>query len=239
MTLAKPFRRCALVARLALCGLLQGVVISDAAYAETAPLNASQSSRSYAVHIAEASQRFGIPEHWIVAIMRAESAGAARVESAKGAMGLMQIMPDTWEELRVRYGLGRDPFDPRDNILAGAAYLRELHDQFGSPGFLAAYNAGPTRYAEHVATGRPLPRETRDYVAELAPLIGASVATERHEQSALLTVDWRAAPLFAAHTDRQTAADKTDPSGDADAYPPHTSGASDSLFPPHGTGDRR
>ena len=90
MNLAKPFRRCALVARLALCGLLQGVVISDAAYAETAPLKASQSSRSYAAYIAEASQRFGIPEHWIVAIMRAESAGAAPVESAKGAMGLMQ-----------------------------------------------------------------------------------------------------------------------------------------------------
>ena len=101
MSLAKPFLRCALVARLALCGLLSGVIVSDAAYAETTPQKASQSSRSYAAYIAEASQRFGIPERWIVAIMRAESAGAARVESTKGAMGLMQIMPDTWEELRV------------------------------------------------------------------------------------------------------------------------------------------
>ena len=239
MSLAKPFLRCALVARLALCGLLSGVIVSDAAYAETAPQKASQSSRSYAAYITQASLRFGIPEHWLVAIMRAESAGAARAESAKGAMGLMQIMPDTWEELRARYGLGRDPFDPRDNILAGVAYLRELHDRFGSPGFLAAYNAGPTRYAEHLTTGRPLPRETRDYVAALAPLIGASVATERREQSALQTLDWPAAPLFTAYTDGQSAADKTDPSGGADTHPPHTSGASNGLFPPTGNGDRR
>jgi membrane-bound lytic murein transglycosylase B len=228
-----------LFAKIALCGLLSGVIISDAAFAETAPPRAAQSGGSYATYIAEAAQRFGIPAHWILAVMRAESAGAARVESAKGAMGLMQIMPDTWDELRARYRLGRDPFDPRDNILAGAAYLRELHDRFGSPGFLAAYNAGPTRYAEHLATGRPLPRETRDYVATLMPLLSASVAAERREQSAILTVDWRTAPLFAAHDDRQSAADETHPGSGTDVYPPHTSGASDSLFPPHGTGDQR
>jgi membrane-bound lytic murein transglycosylase B len=172
-------------------------------------------------------------------LRRAESAGAARVESAKGAMGLMQIMPDTWEELRVRYGLGRNPFDPRDNILAGAAYLRELHDRFGSPGFLAAYNAGPTRYAEHLATGRPLPRETRDYVAALAPRIGVSVAADRRQQSAALTADWRAAPLFAAYVGQQDSADATRPVNGADVYPPHTSRASGNLFPPNGTGDQR
>lgn len=239
MSAARPPRRYAVAATMALCGLLSGAVISDAAQAETAPPRAAQTSSSYAAYIAEAAQRFGVPVQWIVAVMRAESAGNARAISEKGAMGLMQIMPDTWDELRAHYGLGRNPFDPRDNILAGAAYLRELHDRFGSPGFLAAYNAGPTRYAEHQATGRPLPRETRDYIAALAPLIGASVAAERHEQSAVLTVDWRAAPLFTAHTDRQTVADETHPSSGADAYPPHTSGVSDSLFPPHGTGDQR
>ena len=72
-------------------------------------------------------------------------------------MGLMQIMPRTWAELRARYGLGADPYDPHDNILAGAAYIRELHDRYGAPGFLAAYNAGPGRYERHLATGRPLP----------------------------------------------------------------------------------
>ena len=58
-------------------------------------------------------------------------------------------MPGTWVELSVRYGLGIDPFDPHDSIMAGAAYLREMHDRFGSPGFLAAYNAGPERYEQH------------------------------------------------------------------------------------------
>lgn len=239
MSAARPSRRCAMMAKFLLCGLLSGVVVSHAVSAETASSRTEQGGNSYAAYIAEAAQRFGVPAHWILAVMRRESAGDVRAVSEEGAIGLMQIMPDTWDELRARYGLGRDPFDPRDNILAGAAYLRELHDRFGSPGFLAAYNAGPTRYAEHLATGRPLPRETRDYVAALAPLIGASVAAERHEQSAFLTVDWRAAPLFTAHTDRQSADDETHPGSGADAYPPHISGASDSLFPPHGTGDQR
>jgi len=84
----------------------------------------------------------------------------------------MQIMPKTWTELRSRYGLGADRYDPRDNILAGAAYIRELHDRYGAPGFLAAYNAGPRRYENHLATGQPLPDETQAYVTTLAPTIG-------------------------------------------------------------------
>ena len=84
----------------------------------------------------------------------------------------MQIMPQTWSELRARYDLGADPYAPRDNILAGTAYIRELYQRFGAPGFLAAYNAGPTRYENHLATGRSLPDETQDYVAILAPMIG-------------------------------------------------------------------
>ena len=66
-------------------------------------------------------------------------------------MGLMQIMPDTWATC-VPAMAWCDPFDPRDNILAGAAYLREMHDRYGSPGFLAAYNAGPKRYEQYLAT---------------------------------------------------------------------------------------
>ena len=86
-------------------------------------------------------------------------------------MGLMQIMPGTWAELRQRYGLGADPYDPHDNVMAGTAYLRELHDRFGEPWFLAAYNAGPGRYEEHLATGRPLPSETVSYMAAVASLM--------------------------------------------------------------------
>lgn len=103
--------------------------------------------------------------------MRVESDGEVSAISSACAMGVMQIIRATWAELRVRHRLGGNPYDPRDNILAGAAYLREMHDRYGSPGFLAAYNAGPGRYEECLA-GRPLPAETRAYVATLAPIVG-------------------------------------------------------------------
>jgi hypothetical protein len=82
-------------------------------------------------------------------------------------MGLMQVMPRTYEEMRRRHGLGADPQDPRDNILAGTAYLREMWACFGHPGAFAAYHAGPARLAEHLASGRALPAETRRYLARL------------------------------------------------------------------------
>ena len=148
-------------------------------------------------HIAEAAQRFGLPPHWIRAVIAVESAGDPRAVSRAGAMGLMQVMPGTWAELRAAHGLGSDPFDPRDNILAGTAYLRAMYDRFGSPGFLAAYNAGPGRYAEHLATGRPLPRETRDYVTALAPIITGDAQVPSAPQPRTATADWRDAPLFA------------------------------------------
>ena len=113
--------------------------------------------------------------------MRAESGGEMRAVSPKGAMGLMQIMPDTWAELRSRYGLGADPYDPHDNIMAGTAYLRELHDRYGERGFLAAYNAGPERYEDHLATGRPLPAETLSYMTAVASLLGARMMQDGRE----------------------------------------------------------
>ena len=158
------------------------------------------SAHPHADHIAEASQRFGIPEHWIRAVMEVESAGRVTAVSSAGALSLMQIMPGTWTELRLRHRLGNDPFEPRDNILGGTAYLREMYDLFGAPGFLAAYNAGPSRYAEHLATGRALPRETRDYVAMLAPMIVSELPPDsRH--SAVRPTDWREAALFVAPAD--------------------------------------
>ena len=150
------------------------------------------------MHIAEAARRFGIPQPWIRAVMEVESAGNPRAVSHAGAMGLMQIMPGTWAELRVAYRLGNDPFEPRDNILAGTAYLRQMYDRFGSPGFLAAYNAGPTRYQNHLDTGRALPLETRNYLAILAPLIGDGTNVARAVSRPRRTQDWRDAPLFAA-----------------------------------------
>jgi soluble lytic murein transglycosylase-like protein len=115
--------------------------------------------------IAEASTRFAVPEPWIHAVIRVESDGDGAALSPKGAMGLMQVMPDTYAELRGRHGLGDDPYQPRDNILAGSAFIRELYDRYGAPGFIAAYNAGPARYDDYVTWGRALPDETVRYVA--------------------------------------------------------------------------
>ena len=180
-----------------LSGLLLSAAVTPPALAQSAAQDRAAAAHPHDAHIAEASQRFGIPEHWIRAVMRAESAGDVRAISTAGALGLMQVMPDTWAGLRVRYRLGRDPYDPRDNILAGTAYLREMWDRYGNvAAMLAAYNAGPGRYDGHRATGRPLPAETRAYVAALLPLLGGAAAPETPEKRAEPPPDWREAPLF-------------------------------------------
>ncbi|MDB5582307.1 MAG: lytic transglycosylase [Bradyrhizobium sp.] len=122
--------------------------------------------------IAQASQRFGIPEGWIIHVVRAESGGMTEVDghpirSRAGAIGLMQLMPSTWASMRAAYGLGNDPDDPRDNIIAGTAYLRLLYDRFGYPGLFGAYNAGPTRYADYLAGRAHLPGETIAYLGSV------------------------------------------------------------------------
>lgn len=181
---------------LLLSGLLIAAPFTGVALAESALAARPRSDHAIADYVAEAARRFGLPIAWIRAVMDAESAGDARAVSRKGAMGVMQIMPDTWSELRARYGLGRDPFDPRDNILAGAAYLREMHDRYGSPGFLAAYNAGPQRYDEYLAGVRALPAETRAYVAMLAPLIGGEPLERATTIPVADPLAWTRSPLF-------------------------------------------
>ncbi|QYU70580.1 transglycosylase SLT domain-containing protein [Leptolyngbya sp. 15MV] len=142
------------------------------------PLSGVAAQTIHGAEIMAASQRFGIPEAWIRAVMRAESAGDRQAVSHRGAMGLMQVMPATWAGLRAQHGLGADAFAPGDNILAGSAYLREMLDRFGSvPLMLAAYNAGPRRVEAHLSTGQPMPAETRAYVATLAPLLTGDAGT--------------------------------------------------------------
>ena len=167
-----------------------------AVHAQATPIAVRSVSDPYADLIAEAAQRFAIPAAWIRAIMRIESRGDQRVVSIKGAMGLMQLMPETWATLRARYGLGRDPFDPHDNILAGAAFLREMHDRYGSPGFLAAYNAGPGRYEDYRDRHRPLPPETVAYVAALLPFVGDGAIDGPVLVAASGPPSWTKAPLF-------------------------------------------
>lgn len=134
--------------------------------------------------IAAASRRFGMPERWIKAVMRVESDGhltlnGQLIRSPAGAMGLMQVMPRTYAELRARYDLGANPYAPRNNIMAGTAYLREMFDRFGAPWFLAAYNAGPARLEQTLLAGRALPMQTQRYLEAIAPRINASKETSK------------------------------------------------------------
>lgn len=198
-------RKCRAAHRLFLL-LLSGLPLVAApmspVQAQTVPPVPAEASAPFAVFVAEASQRFGIPVAWIRALMRVESANDIRAVSPKGAMGLMQLMPDTWAYLRARHRLGGDPFDPRENIIAGTAYMRELYDRYGAPGFLAAYNAGPGRYDEYLANGRPLPTETRAYVAQLATLVGGEASPALVAVAAADPLAWTRAPLFIGAAER-------------------------------------
>jgi hypothetical protein len=83
-------------------------------------------------------------------------------------MGLMQLMPKTYADLQRQYGLGADAYAPRDNILAGTAYLRQMYTRYGYPGMFAAYNAGPGRFDAYLSGRRPLPDETIAYLSAIA-----------------------------------------------------------------------
>lgn len=168
----------------------------------------------HAGHVADAARRFGIPARWIWAVMGQESGGDTGAISQAGAMGLMQIMPATWANLRRRHALGPNPFDARDNIIAGTAYLRDMYDRYGLEGMLAAYNAGPGRYEAYLRNGRPLPSETRAYLHRLLPLVrseGAFPAVPTPQPAAL---SWTLAPIFPKALDASKA-----PVGAADPSP--------------------
>jgi hypothetical protein len=196
----------------------QAIGSARAEPAMSAPPTTSSTRFPFAAFIAEASQRFAIPSNWIRAVIWIESGARAYAVSPKGAMGLMQIMPKTYAGLRTRYHLGPNPYDPRDNILAGVAYLREMQDRFGSPGFLAAYNAGPDRYERHLATGGPLPLETQDYVAMLMPMIEGRRA-ESKRAAAFNLFGWLHSALFVRHVSVAPSADRTSVRSLADQSP--------------------
>jgi hypothetical protein len=129
--------------------------------------------------IREASRRFDVPERWIREVMRQESGGRAGATSPVGAMGLMQVMPGTFRELQRRHDLGDDPYHPYDNLMAGTAYIRQMYELYGSPAFLAAYNAGPRRLENYLYNRQGLPAETRNYVARVGPRIITSSPVRR------------------------------------------------------------
>jgi hypothetical protein len=116
----------------------------------------------YAAEIKAASERYGVPERLVQAVIRVESAFNPRAVSVKGAQGLMQLMPETASMLGVR-----NSFDPKQNIDGGVRHLHGLIERFGNdlPLALAAYNAGEK--AVLVYRGIPPYQETRDYVTRV------------------------------------------------------------------------
>ena len=147
--------------------------------AETAPARSNSLIDRWQSYIHEASRLFAIPEAWIRAVMQQESGGRTilhgrPITSDAGAMGLMQIMPGTYSDLRKQYGFGPNSYDPHDNILAGAAYLRQMYDRYGYPSLFAAYNAGPKRFEAFASGSKTLPGATLNYVESILPGVGTT-----------------------------------------------------------------
>ena len=130
--------------------------------------------RAYEHLIQEAARTYDLDAALIRAVMRVESSFNPLVVSPAGASGLMQLMPSVAQRMGVR-----DPFDPRENIMAGARYLRELLDRHnGSIELtLASYNAGPTTVARYRNRIPPF-KETRTYVRKITRLLADEVSDE-------------------------------------------------------------
>ncbi len=181
-------------------------------------------------YIDEASRRYDVPDAWIRAVMGRESGGlqfrnGTLTTSPVGAMGLMQLMAPTYDDMRLQYSLGDDAFEPHDNIMAGTAYIRQMYDIYGSPGFLAAYNTGPGRLDDFLTRNRPLPHETRQYVAIIGPQIAGIWPTNRSSTDLLVAshtggdaVQYAAAAQDSGTTRSVRSAwiRRRDPNGDAD-----------------------
>jgi soluble lytic murein transglycosylase-like protein len=128
--------------------------------------------------VTKAASRVDIPVAWINAVMRVESGGRTMLTqtqpmvSNKGAIGLMQVLPQTYQDMRAQYRLGPSAFDPKDNINAGAGYLHWLRGKYGFPTMFAAYNAGPGQVDDVLTGTKKLPAETRAYVARVTAILG-------------------------------------------------------------------
>jgi hypothetical protein len=119
----------------------------------------------YGEIIARVSQAHGVDPMLVRALIQVESNYRPRAKSHKGAMGLMQLMPSTAREYKVR-----NPYDPKSNIEGGIKHLKSLIERFGVEVALAAYNAGPA--AVQKFKGIPPYRETRNYVAKILSIAG-------------------------------------------------------------------
>jgi len=128
-------------------------------YLKTRGLSGKQYLKKYDGIIQKAAERFGVEITLIKAIIKAESSFNPNAISQTGAQGLMQLMPDTADDMKVD-----DPFDPEENILGGTRYLSLLLKRFNHDKRLAvaAYNVGPTTVEKHDAVP-PIP-QTKKFV---------------------------------------------------------------------------
>lgn len=172
-----PPQRAEPSARLNAAGSAAKTKLPLSVFAQESRMNGRALIGRWKAFIDEASKRAEIPSDWIRAVMMQESGGRTMlaentpITSSMGAMGLMQLMPETWREMQHIYKLGPDPYDPHDNILAGAAYLHTLYWEYGYPGMFAAYNDGPGMIEAHRRLKQMLPAETAQYVLDIASIL--------------------------------------------------------------------
>ncbi len=169
------------------------------AYRSTRAVSASVSTGRFEPLVLEHAARYELRPELVRAVIQVESGFNPSAVSPVGAMGLMQLMPQTARELGVL-----NPFDPGDNIRGGARYLRQLLDKYrGNEELaLAAYNAGPgavDRYGEKI----PPYRETRDYVRKVGSAAGRSAGIVQARAKRVLyksieLIDGRAVPKYSA-----------------------------------------
>lgn len=148
------------------------------AFAREAAMSPQDLMRRWEPLVGEAAKRIHVPPEWIRAVIAKESGGRTLmgenlpVTSDMGAMGIMQVLPQTYADMRQEYGLGDDPYDPHDNVIAGTAYLKWLYGKYGNPGMFAAYNDGPGNLDAFLTQGRDLPDETHNYVNGISKMLG-------------------------------------------------------------------
>ena len=133
--------------------------------------NSAQSQNAVRQHIQVAATRFGVDRNLVDAVAWQESRYNPRAISTAGAVGVMQLMPDTARQLGVR-----NPHDVEQNVIGGTAYLRQQLERFGNnvPLALAAYNAGPGAVIKYGSI--PPYRETQNYVRQIMQRLSATSA---------------------------------------------------------------
>jgi soluble lytic murein transglycosylase-like protein len=148
---------------------MRGVSATPTVQVAINSFDAVEARHAYDDIVDDAARTYDLDPHMIKAVMQTESAFDATAVSPVGAVGLMQLMPGVAAELGVT-----DALDPRQNIMAGAKYLRQLLDSHkGNVSLaLASYNAGPGNVAKYRAI--PPFKETRDYVKRVTAILAES-----------------------------------------------------------------